>query len=91
MEATMLDMCMNESLFKDVEPSKKKSRTPKLIMSNNPFKYRDYMVPIWELSKVSKNKIIEFDCRSTHKVKPPIQMDHENDILYQIFAEVSGQ
>ena len=27
----------------------------------------------------------------TVEVKPPIQMDHENDVLYQIFAEASGQ
>ena len=87
----VLDMCMDESLFKNVGPSKQKSTKPKLILSNNPFKYKDYVVPIWESSKVSKNEIIEFDCRSTHEVKPPIQMDHENDVYYHIFVKVSGQ
>ena len=91
MEAKVLDMCMGESLFKKMETSKKKSKKPKPIPSNNPFKYKDYVAPIWESSKVSKSEIIEFDCRSTHKVKPPIQLDHENDVLYQIFAEASGQ
>ena len=91
MEAKVLDMCMGESLFKKTETSKKKSKKPKPIPSNNPFKYKDYVAPIWESSKVSKNEIIEFDCRSTHEVKPPIQLDHENDVLYQIFVEASGQ
>ena len=91
MEAKVLDMCMGESLFKKTETSKKKSKKPKPILSNSPFKYKDYVAPIWELSKVSKNEIIEFDCRSTHKVKPPIQLDHKNDVLYQIFVETSSQ
>ena len=90
-EATVLDMCMGESVFKKARSSKQKSKNLKLTPSNNPFKYKDFVVPIWELSKVSKNEIIEFDCRSTHEVKPPIWMDHENDVLYQIFVEVSGQ
>ena len=89
MEATALDMCMNESLFKNAGSSKKKSRTPKPIPSNNPQKYRDHVLPILETSKLSKDEIIEFYCRSTHEVKPPSY--HENDVLYQIFAEVSGQ
>ena len=91
MEAMVLCMCMGESLFKKLESSKQKSKNPKLIPSNNPIKYKDYLVPIWESSKVSKNEIIEFDCRSTQEVKPPIWMDHENDVLYQIFVEVNGQ
>ena len=35
--------------------------------------------------------MINFVCRNTLEVKPPILMDHENDVLYQIFMEVSGQ
>ena len=58
MEAMVLDMCMGVSLFKKVESSKQKSKKPKLIPSNDPFKYKDYVVPIWESSKVSKNEII---------------------------------
>ena len=91
MEAKALGMCMSEILFKNTEPSRKKVRTPKPIPSNNPYKYRDFVEPIWEISKMSKNEVINFVCRNTHEVKPPILMDHENDVLYQIFTEVSGQ
>ena len=91
MEVKAFDMCMSEILFKNTEPSRKKARTPKPIQSNSPYKYRDFVEHIWETSKVSKIEVINFVCRNTHEVKPPILMDHENNVLYQIFAEVSGQ
>ena len=91
MEVKALKMCMSEILFKKTEPSRRKVRTPKPIPSNNLHKYRNFVEPIWETSKVSKNEVINFVCRNTHEIKPTILMDHENDVLYQIFAEVSGQ
>ena len=44
-----------------------------------------------ETSKVQKNEVMTFTCRNTHEIKPPTLLEHENDVLYQIFAEVSGQ
>ena len=82
---------MKEDFFKYTQSTRSKARTPKVIPSNNPYKYQDYVVPILESLKVLKSGVITFTCRSTHEIKPPILMEHENDVLYQIFAELSGQ
>ena len=91
MDAKAFNMCLEENLFKTSKPKRGKARNLKAIPSNNPYKYQDYVEPIMEAAKVWQNVMVTFAHRNTHEIKPPSLLEHENDVLYQMFAEAVGQ
>ena len=58
MDAKVLNMCLEENLFKNPKSKKGKASKPKAIPSNNPYKYRDYVEHIVEMAKVQKNEVV---------------------------------
>ena len=61
------------------------------IPSNCKYKYTDFVEPVYESDKVTKEEMNQLSCRVTHSVRLKVTSHQENDNLYNIFAMHTGQ
>ena len=64
---------------------------PQPIPSNSKYKYCDFVVPVYETDKISKEELNQICCRTTHCVRLKATTHAENDNLYNVFALHAGQ
>ena len=57
---------------------------PRPIPSNSKYKYCDFVVPVYETDKISKEELNQICCRTTHCVRLKATTHAENDNLYNV-------